>query len=53
VFFVIVLLLLTMAAWIARDQGLLRGAGGQDLFWPGALLVLSLIFFLRQLGRRG
>jgi phage shock protein PspC (stress-responsive transcriptional regulator) len=53
VFFVILLLLLTIAAWIARDQGLLRGAGGQDLFWPGALLVLSAIFFLRQLGRRG
>ncbi|CAG0976158.1 hypothetical protein ARNL5_02083 [Anaerolineae bacterium] len=53
VFFVLVLLALTAAAWIARDQGLLRTPNGEDLFWPGALLILSAIFFLRQLGGRG
>ena len=47
------LLALTVAAWIARDQGALRTPDGGDLFWPGALLILSAIFFLRQLGGRG
>lgn len=51
--FVLALLALTVAAWIARDQGTLRAPSGEDLFWPGALLILSAIFFLRQLGGRG
>jgi phage shock protein PspC (stress-responsive transcriptional regulator) len=53
VIFVLALLILTGAAWVARDQGLLRSPNGDDLFWPGALLLLSAIFFLRQLGGRG
>jgi phage shock protein PspC (stress-responsive transcriptional regulator) len=53
VIFVLALLLLTGATWVARDQGLLQSPAGADLFWPGALLLLSAIFFLRQLGRRG
>ena len=53
VIFVLALLILTGAAWAARDQGLLRTPDGNDLFWPGALLLLSVIFFLRQLGGRG
>ncbi|MDL5054081.1 PspC domain-containing protein [Oscillatoria laete-virens NRMC-F 0139] len=46
----LLLLALTGAAWIARDQGLLRTETGADLFWPGALGILAVIFFLRQFG---
>jgi phage shock protein C len=49
---VLLLLLLTAAAWAARDQGLLRAPNGADLFYPGAALLLSGVFFLRQLGGR-
>jgi hypothetical protein len=53
VIIVIFLLIMTVIAWIIRDQGLLRGPSGEDLFWPGALLLLSVIFLLRQLGGKG
>jgi phage shock protein PspC (stress-responsive transcriptional regulator) len=46
------LLALTAAAWIARDQGLLRAPNGVDLFWYAAALVVAFIFFTRQLGGR-
>jgi phage shock protein PspC (stress-responsive transcriptional regulator) len=46
--FVILLIVLMVAAWIGRDMGYLRGPTGFDLFWPGALLVLGVVFFLRQ-----
>jgi phage shock protein PspC (stress-responsive transcriptional regulator) len=52
-FIVIVLLIITTIVWVARDQGFLRGPTGEDLFWPGALLLISAVFFLRQLGGRG
>lgn len=53
VILVLALLILTAAAWAARDQGLLLSPTGDDLFWTGALLLLSAVFFLRQLGGRG
>lgn len=48
-FFVIVLIILTTAAWVGRELGQLTTPDGVNLFWPGALLILSVVFFLRQL----
>jgi phage shock protein PspC (stress-responsive transcriptional regulator) len=45
---VIVLTVALVAAYIARLNGVLVGPTGTDLFWPGVLLVLSAVFFLRQ-----
>jgi hypothetical protein len=39
----------TALAWAGRDLGYLRAASGQDLFWPGAFVLLGVVFFLRQL----
>ncbi len=49
VILVLILILLTLAAWVGRDLGQLTTAAGVNLFWPGALVVLSAVFFLRQL----
>ncbi len=46
---VFLLTALVVVAWYLRDTGTLRGPTGIDLFWPGALLILSAVFFLRQL----
>lgn len=46
---VIVLILLTAAAWAGRDLGQLTTPAGVNLFYPGVLLLLSAVFFLRQL----
>ena len=46
------LIALTIADWVARDQGPLRGPDGADLFWYGAAAVTALVFFLRQFGGR-
>ncbi len=48
-FIVIMLIILTAAAWAGRDLGQLNTASGVNLFYPGALLLLSAVFFLRQL----
>jgi phage shock protein PspC (stress-responsive transcriptional regulator) len=53
VIIVFALLVLTAVAWVARDQGVLQAPSGEDLFWPIALVILGVIFFLRQLRRRG
>ena len=45
---VILLALLVIAAWIGRELGYLRSPTGAELFWPLALLILSAVFFLRQ-----
>jgi phage shock protein C len=45
---VVVLALLVIAAWIGRELGYLRTPSGVEMFWPGALLLLSVVFFLRQ-----
>ncbi|MEO8397242.1 MAG: PspC domain-containing protein [Chloroflexota bacterium] len=45
----LILILLTIAAWVGRDLGQLTTSAGVNLFWPGALVVLSAVFFLRQL----
>lgn len=50
-FLVLLFLALALAAWAARQQGLYIAPNGTDLFWPVMLLILSLVFFLRQLGR--
>ena len=47
-FVVFLLIAVAVVAWYLRDTGNLRGPTGVDLFWPGALLVLSAVFFLRQ-----
>jgi phage shock protein PspC (stress-responsive transcriptional regulator) len=46
---VIGLIALTCAAWAGREFGQLTTASGVNLFWPGVLLILSAVFFLRQL----
>ncbi len=46
---VLALIVLTVAAWIGRDVGQLTTPSGVNLFYPGALLLLSAVFFLRQL----
>ena len=46
---VLLLIVLTAAAWAGRDLGQLNTSSGINLFWPGALLLLSVVFFLRQL----
>lgn len=45
---VILLAVATLAAWLAHLSGGLKGPTGQDLFWPGILLALGAVFFLRQ-----
>ncbi len=46
---VLALIVLTAIAWAARDLGQLDTASGVNLFLPGALVLLSAVFFLRQL----
>jgi phage shock protein PspC (stress-responsive transcriptional regulator) len=45
---VLLMIALTLLAWAGRDMGYLRLASGVDMFWPGMLLLLSAVFFLRQ-----
>lgn len=47
-FFVLILIVLTAAAWAGRDLGQLTTPSGVNLFWPGAAVILSAVFFLRQ-----
>lgn len=44
----LLLIAVAVAAWLGRDAGVFVGPTGVDLFWPGTLLLLSLVFFLRQ-----
>jgi phage shock protein PspC (stress-responsive transcriptional regulator) len=44
----IILTAATLIGWFASINGELRTASGENLFWPGMLLCLSVIFFLRQ-----
>lgn len=46
---VIALLLaaLTLAAWFGRDM--LRAPSGEPLFWAGAAVLVSAVFFIRQI----
>ncbi len=46
---ILLLIALTAAAWAGRDLGQLTTTSGVNLFYPGALLILSAVFFLRQL----
>jgi phage shock protein PspC (stress-responsive transcriptional regulator) len=44
----IVLTLATVIGWVLNMTGNLQGPTGQGLFWPGMLLALSVVFFLKQ-----
>lgn len=44
----IILIAATLAGWVVSLGGGLRTATGESLFWPGILLCVSAIFFLRQ-----
>jgi phage shock protein PspC (stress-responsive transcriptional regulator) len=44
----IVLTIVTGVAWVLNMSGNLQGPSGQGLFWPGMLLALSVVFFLKQ-----
>ena len=45
---VILLTIVTAVAWVLDMTGNLQGPSGQGLFWPGMLLALSVVFFLKQ-----
>jgi phage shock protein PspC (stress-responsive transcriptional regulator) len=45
---VILLTAITAIAWVLNFTGNLQSPSGQGLFWPGMLLVLSVVFFLKQ-----
>ncbi|MBZ0275285.1 MAG: PspC domain-containing protein [Anaerolineae bacterium] len=45
---VIVLTATVSAGWVAAQNGALQGPSGRDLFWPGMLLALALVYFFRQ-----
>lgn len=45
---VIILFLITLAAWVASMTGSLQGPSGQSLFAPILVLMLAIAFFLRQ-----
>jgi phage shock protein PspC (stress-responsive transcriptional regulator) len=46
--FALVLTVLTLAGWVISSAGGLRGPSGQPLYMPAMLLLVSAIFFLRQ-----
>ena len=45
--FAVLLAVLTLAAWFGREM--LRAPSGEPLFWVAAAVVLSAVFFLRQI----
>ncbi len=45
---VIIVTIITSVAWVLNANGSLTSASGQGLFWPGMVLVLSFVFFLKQ-----
>lgn len=47
-FIVLLLTLLILGAWLAGQAGILTGPDGQNIALPGVLLLLSLIYFFRQ-----
>jgi phage shock protein PspC (stress-responsive transcriptional regulator)/uncharacterized membrane protein YhdT len=47
--FAIVLTLLTLVGWVVSLSGGLRGPSGQPLYMPALLLLVSAVFFLRQI----
>lgn len=52
VLLILVIFGVIVGVWIGQVTGQLRGPSGQQIFLPVALLALSSIFLLRQLGRR-
>lgn len=49
IFFVLVLLAAVLLGWIGHRLGYTRVLNGGDLYYPALLLVLSVVFFLRQI----
>jgi len=45
---IIILALLTILAWLASLTGNLKSPTGQDLLWPLIILLLSIVFFFKQ-----
>jgi hypothetical protein len=46
---VLALIVLMLAAWIGRELGQMTTPAGVNLFWPAVVVVMSAVFFLRQL----
>lgn len=44
----LILIVMTLAGWVLSITGGLRGPSGQMLYLPGMLLLVSAVFFLRQ-----
>jgi phage shock protein PspC (stress-responsive transcriptional regulator) len=47
----LLLIVLVLVGWYGRLNGMTQTPAGSDLYFPALGLVLSVIFFLRQLGR--
>ena len=45
----LLLVIATLAGWVVWIGGGLRGPGGEPLYWLGLLVLVSVIFFGRQL----
>jgi phage shock protein PspC (stress-responsive transcriptional regulator) len=45
------LIILTLAGWYGRVNGMTASPTGIDLFYPVLILILSLVFLLRQVGK--
>ncbi len=52
VLLILAIVAIIVGAWIGQVTGQLSSPSGQQIFLPVALLALSGIFLLRQLGRR-
>jgi phage shock protein PspC (stress-responsive transcriptional regulator) len=47
-FFVLVVIVAIGGGWVARASDTLQGPSGQGLLWPAVFLLMSTLFFLRQ-----
>ncbi|MEL7234033.1 MAG: PspC domain-containing protein [Chloroflexota bacterium] len=50
-FVTLLLFVLVTAAWIARINGITQLPAGGDLYYPLLALLLSLVFFIKQIRR--
>lgn len=45
----VILVLVTLIGWLAWVGGGLRGPAGEPVYWAGMLVILTVVYFLRQL----
>ncbi|RMG89084.1 MAG: PspC domain-containing protein [Chloroflexi bacterium] len=49
--FAILLMLLTIMAWVGASSGWWQAENGQSWLWPAVLVVMAVVLVWRQLGR--